>query len=300
MAINWIEWQFWSGKTSLAVHMAHKIAKETAKNMMKKLWKWWAIIISNIKLDDVVIPNYFYFSDDKILEMLRTGNAINDVERSIYWKKINKWGLTQWPRKKFLKIYVFFDESWALMNSQKRLKDNETFAQYLNQCRKNNQDIWIISVEGTENNKILRSKVDRWYYVKSINLPILRDFGIIRRCKKNDDWNIATIKYLGKDETWQYVQKEKPIDEYVWFFYKPFTWKIYDDLHKNIKDEEKYSWIDEELFNMILQKKPELKEAILKDDKFKTLQSKIKKDDKLNNSNDTKPKHSFIQSKISA
>ena len=291
MAIYWIEGQFWSWKTSLAVHLAKKIAVQTAKDIMSKIGKNWSIIITNIKLDKVEIPNYFYFEDNKILEMLRTGNAINDIEREIYWTQKTKGWLTMWPRKKFLKMYIFFDESWALMNSQKRLSNNETFAQYLNQCRKNFTDIYIISVEWNENNKILRSKVDWWYYVNTINFPILRDFWIIRKCKKDKDDNIATIKFLARDQNWDYIQKEKPMDYYVGFFYKPFTWKIYDDLHKNIKDEEKYTWIDSELFNTILEKKPELKEEIKKNPKFKTLLSKIKKYDTNNN---------FVTSKITS
>jgi len=291
MAIYWIEWQFWSWKTSLAVHLAKKIAVQTAKDIMSKIGKSWGIIITNIKLDKVEIPNYFYFEDNKILEMLRTGNAINDIEREIYWTQKTKGWLTIWNRKKFLKMYIFFDESWALMNSQKRLSNNETFAQYLNQCRKNFTDIYVISVEWNENNKILRSKVDWWYYVNTINLPILRDFWIIRKCKKDKDDNIATIKFLARDQNWDYIQKEKPMDYYVGFFYKPFTWKIYDDLHKNIKDEEKYTWIDSELFNSILEKKPELKEELKKNPKFKTLLSKIKKYDTNNN---------FVTSKITS
>ena len=283
MAIYWIEWQFWSWKTSLAVHFAKKIAVQTAKDIMSKIGKNWSIIITNIKLDNVEIPNYFYFEDNKILEMLRTGNAINDIERELYWKQKTKGWLTIWPRKKFLKMYIFFDESWALMNSQKRLSNNETFAQYLNQCRKNFTDIFIISVEWNENNKILRSKVDWWYYVNTINFPILRDFWIIRKCKKDKDDNIATIKFLARDQNWDYVQKEKPMDYYVGFFYKPFTWKIYDDLHKNIKDEEKYTWIDSDLFNTILEKKPELRQEVIKNEKFKILQNKIKKYDTNNN-----------------
>ena len=283
MAIYWIEWQFWSWKTSLAVHFAKKIAVQTAKDIMSKIWKNWSIIITNIKLDNVEIPNYFYFEDNKILEMLRTGNAINDIERELYGKQKTKGWLTIWPRKKFLKMYIFFDESWALMNSQKRLSNNETFAQYLNQCRKNFTDIFIISVEWNENNKILRSKVDWWYYVNTINFPILRDFWIIRKCKKDKDDNIATIKFLARDNNWDYIQKEKPMDYYVGFFYKPFTWRIYDDLHKNIKDEEKYTWIDSDLFNTILDKKPELKQEVIKNEKFKILQNKIKKYDNKHN-----------------
>lgn len=269
MAIYWIEWQFWSWKTSLAVYLSKKIAKDPN-----------AIIITNIKLSKVFFPNSFYFSDEKLLQMLRSTNAINDIEREIFkWQKTKYW-LNKWPRKKFLKVYVLFDESWALLNSQKRLwKENETFAQYLNQCRKNFTDIFIISVEWWENNKILRSKVDWWYYVKTINFPILKDFWIIRKQKKDENWNTATIKYLWKDQNWDYIQKEKPIDYYVDYFYKPFVWPLYDDLHKNIKDPEKYIGIDDELFNEILKKKPEIKKEIRRNRKFDLLKLKIFEND---------------------
>lgn len=269
MAIHWIEWQFWSGKTSLAVYLSKKISKDPN-----------AIIITNIKLSKVFFLNSFYFSDEKLLEMLRTINSVNDIERIIYWWQKTKYWLKNWPRKKFLKFYVLFDESWALLNSQKRLwKENETFAQYLNQCRKLFTDIYIISVEGGENNKILRSKVEWWYYVKTINFPFLKDFWIIRRQKKDENWNVATIKYLWKDQNGDYIQKEKPMDYYVDYFYKPFVWPLYDDLHKNIKDPEKYNWLDKELFNEILKMKPELEKVIFENEKFKILESKIEKND---------------------
>ena len=118
MWIFWIEWQFWSWKTSLASYMAKKKAMETVRAIAKKIdWKN-SIIISNIKFDKQIIPNSYYFEDSKILEMLRTGNAINDIERAIYWKVKTPWWLTKWPRKKFLKMYIFFDESWALKNKR--------------------------------------------------------------------------------------------------------------------------------------------------------------------------------------
>lgn len=98
---------------------------------------------------------------------------------------------------------------------------------------------------------------------------------------------LQLLKYLWKDQNWDYIQKEKPIDEYVDYFYKPFVWALYDDLHKNIKDPEKYIWIDEELFNEILEQKPEIKIEINKNKKFEILKSKIKNNDNQRNLQDS-------------
>jgi len=35
-------------------------------------------------MDKNIIKNYFYFEDDKLLEILRTANAVNDLERLVY------------------------------------------------------------------------------------------------------------------------------------------------------------------------------------------------------------------------
>jgi hypothetical protein len=40
-------------------------------------------------MDKTRIPNYYYFEDDKLLQVLRTCSLVNDVERYLY-TELNK------------------------------------------------------------------------------------------------------------------------------------------------------------------------------------------------------------------
>jgi len=277
MPIYWIEWQFWSWKSSLATYIAREVSLKSAKLIAKNLSKSWNIILSNIKMDKEFFPNYFYFEDDKFLKVLRTCNAINDIERVLYWEKKSKWWLTLWPRKKFTKYYLFFDEVWALANNHLKLENNWVYAEYINQNRKNFEDIYLLTAKWWQTNKTLRQHVDWWYYVTPLSkLPILNDIWLIRRQQKDEDDKVKMQNFIWKDQNWDYVAKQKPIDEFVDFFWKPWIWKYYDDLHKNIKDPEKYIDIDPELLQEIISHKKELLDPLLNNDVFSSLKEQIK------------------------
>jgi hypothetical protein len=62
--------------------------------------------------------NYFYFEDDKFLEVLRTANFLNDLEREVYHTKKENSNLVKWQREKFTKFYIFYDESTAIQNNR--------------------------------------------------------------------------------------------------------------------------------------------------------------------------------------
>jgi len=113
------------------------------------------------------------------------------------------------------------------------------------QNRKNMTDIYIIWADWNQNDKSLRRHVERWFKVKNLpfwlsKLPILKNIWIIERHKKDDEWAIAMEKYMAKDEKGDYIVKQKPIQENIDWFYKPSVWSLYDDLHKNIRDKNKY------------------------------------------------------------
>jgi hypothetical protein len=55
-----------------------------------------------------------YFDDDKFLDILRTINFMNDLERELYFKTISTSNLKQRQRHKFTKFYLFYDESTAI------------------------------------------------------------------------------------------------------------------------------------------------------------------------------------------
>lgn len=232
-------------------------------------------------MDKLNLPNYYYFDDDKFLELLRTANAINDIERYLYTeKKKNWWGLLNYDRKKFTKFYIFFDEAWAIANNQNKLENNNVYAEYINQNRKNFEEIYIITAKWDQTNKTLRRMVDWWYYVKPFaNFPLLKDIWIIRRQQKDDEWKILTYKYIWKDQNWDEILKEKPLDEYFWFFFKPTIWNLYDDLHKNIADNEKYINIDIKLLTQILEAKPRLKNIVKDKEEFNPIKTNLLKNE---------------------
>lgn len=273
--IHWIEWQFWSWKSSLATHIARKVAQITAKGIAKWLSASWNIILSNIKMNEETIGNYFYFEDDKFLEILRTANAINDLERALYWFTKRGNTLTRRKRNKFSRIYIFFDEVGAIMNNRNYKQFNTVISEYINQNRKNFQEIYLITADWQQSDKSLRRFVEWWYYVKPfMNLPILRDIWVVRRMQKDDEWKPAMETYTWKDQNWDYVVKQRPIDEYIEWFWKPWIREYYDDLHKNIRDDEKYIDLDFKLLWKIINQKKELKEA-LSNENFIELNKKI-------------------------
>lgn len=279
--LYWIDGQFWSWKTAMSVYISHKLAIRTAKILAKHL-SWWTIILSNIKMDKEHIPNYFYFDDDKFLEILRSVNLVNDLERILYWKNVSKWWITKWERKKFTNFVLFFDESWAIMNNKKKVDNVETYVEYINQNRKNFEDIYLVSAKWAENFKSLRSKVDWWYYVKPLSkIPILRDIWLIYREQREEDWLTPLMeKFVWKDENWDFIVKERPINEFVDWFWKPNVWRLYDDLHKNIRDPEKYDTIDYWLVKEILEYKVELQEPIKELPQFSWLKNLLPNDKK--------------------
>lgn len=273
--IHWIEWQFWSWKSSLATHVAREVARFTVKSIAKWLSESWNIILSNIKMNEITIPNYFYFEDDKFLEILRTANAINDLERKLYWYKKRGNTLTRRKREKFSRIYIFFDEVWAIMNNRAYKNFNTVISEYINQNRKNFQEIYLITADWQQSDKSLRRFVEWWYYVTPfVNLPILKNIWIVRRMQKDEEWKPALENYVWKDQNWDYILKQKPIDERVDWFWKPWIWEYYDDLHKNIRDPEKYINLDFKLLNKIISRKKELRDVLSHDD-FINLNQKL-------------------------
>lgn len=259
--IYWIEWQFGSWKTSLAAYIARIQALETAKLIAKNIsHQSKSFIISNIKFNEYEIKNYTYFEDDKFLEVLRTINFLNDVERELYYTEIAKSTLKQRQREKFTRFYLFYDESTAIQSARGTVKTIKSWdnsqEEYIMQNRKNFENIYVIWADWNQNDKSLRRHVEWWYRVKPLpwffkKLPYLENIWIIERHKKDDEGNIAMEKYLAKDERWDYITKMKPIQENIDWFYKPLVWRLYDDLHKNIKDPDKYK-INEDILKWFI------------------------------------------------
>lgn len=280
MAIYWIDWQFWSWKTNLALFLANNVIDKNTPHF----------IISNVKIDKNLLKNYYYFNDDTFLDTLRTLNSINDLERLIYSKE-NDWWINIHKREKYTRFYLFFDESWAILNNQTKLENNSVYAEYINQNRKNFEDIFIISVKWWQNNKTIRQMVEWWFYVKPfMNFWFFKWIWIIRKQSRDEDWKVEMINYLWKDQNWDYVNKLKPLDFYYWWFWRPKYWKFYDDLHKNIRDPDKYKKVNKDLFLNIILKNQKLMNLIKENNAFDDLKKYLPfEEDK---------KHNFLTKKI--
>lgn len=258
--IYWIEWQFGSWKTATSTYFAKKIQDTSNKKILKHLSTSWNLILSNIHLDTNYFKNYFYFNDDDLLDILRTINLVNDFERVLYTARQKNSSILKYKRERFSKFYIFFDESGAMMNNRKYKEFDNVFSEYVNQNRKLFTDIYLVSADWEQNEKSFRRFVDRWYYVTPLSkyIPFLKDIWIIRRMKKDSEWKPLLQNYVWKDQNGDYVVKYRPVDEYYDFFYKPFMWTYYDDLHKNIKDPKKYQIKNKDLVYDIIKRKKEL------------------------------------------
>lgn len=62
--------------------------------------------------------------------------------------------------------------------------------------------------------------------------------------------------------------KEKPIDSYETWYWAPSVWKLYDDLHKNIRDPNKYTSIRWDFVRLALKRNRYLGKAIKKKNQF--------------------------------
>lgn len=104
-------------------------------------------------------------------------------------------------------------------------------------------DIYIVTADGGQSDKSLRRFCDWWFYSKPFSTwcPILKDFKVIRRQKRQQDGvTIVEEPYLARDDQGDWVVKKMPIDEFELFYYQPAVFKYYDDLHKNIADPMKH------------------------------------------------------------
>lgn len=265
MTIYWIEGDFWSWKSSTAVYLARKITRKDPN----------AFIISNIKIEESRFKNYCYFEDEKFADTLRALNAFNDIEREEYTQSIAWRTLKRYYRKKFTKMYLLFDESWAVMNNKEHKDEDKRLPEYVNQNRKMFTDIYCITADGDQNAKTLRRFIERYIQPEKIKFPILEDFALVYKVKKDKEWNIVQKQFLAKDDNGDYITKHKPERYFDDFYYKPLVRSLYDDLHKNIRDPDKYKKVNYSLLKNILSKKPKVKSIL---DKSKNEDFKILKD----------------------
>ena len=67
-------------------------------------------IWTNVQVDLQAIPNAIIFPDKDILEVMRTINVLNDMERSMYSKPREGSNIMDHDRNAFTNHVIFFDE----------------------------------------------------------------------------------------------------------------------------------------------------------------------------------------------
>jgi len=227
--ITGIEGQFGSGKTSTAVKIAERAGPR-------------ALVLTNIRVNTQAKPNWLVFGDDELMEMLRFANAVNDGERLAFCKPRNDAPFPYYARGKFTHILILLDEAGASMNNRAWKDFDVAMVEYVNQNRKMRTDIFLVTADGQQVESSLRRFVEQWYYAKPL-LPFgfFKDVKLVRCMIKDSEGKPKMLSYLGRDANGDWVVKEKPQDFFVFWYWQPTTWRLYDDWHKNIKDPEKYS-----------------------------------------------------------
>ena len=142
--------------------------------------------------------------------------------------------------------FIFFDEVWILMNSSAYKNFDTELLDFLLQVRKLNLSIFFWYQKYTDFLAKLRKHIDLNIYFKPLlNISLLKPYTWAYRMNYFDfeTWKVLTESYIAKDEQWDYIQKERPLDfHYQWMFWKPSRWKIYDDLFINAKIDFKDIW----------------------------------------------------------
>ncbi len=235
--IYWIEWLYGSGKTSYATYLM--------MNEFKHHTIW-----TNIQVDQKTIPNAIIFPDRDILEVMRTINILNDLERWKYSIQREWSNIMDHDRSSFSNHVIFFDEWSSHINARDWKASQTALFQYLDQERKLFLDIYIMTPSSQTIDISYRRMIQSWITLEQFaSLPILRNIRTARAIYKDVNGNPLTETFLDKDEMWTPIMKQRPIIESMGWFYAPKYWKHYDDLHKNISDDFRPDWFYKSIVN---------------------------------------------------
>lgn len=227
MAVFSVKWPFWTGKSSFGSYVA-----KCNPN---------AHIRSNIPMNTYQVKNYHFFEDDAFLEVFRTINLLNDIERVEAWYEVPNNSLVRRHRHLFSNNIIIFDEIWSIRNNHNWKNVEAVESEYINTERKNFTDIYLVWADTEQADKSLRRFAWCQFYVSPLwDFPMFRDFKVVRMQYVDKDWNVKMERYLWRDSEWYEVVKDRPMDYYYDWFYQPLVRSYYDDLYKNIRDPDKY------------------------------------------------------------
>lgn len=224
--LYWICGEFGSWKTLLSAYKINQIYEESKKNPQKKY-----LILSNIKM--LTLQNtdnfeYIHFYDNDFKNALVTAWITNINDR-----------INNVDRDKRTQNYIFMDEVGILMNASTYRDFDWSRLDFLLQCRKLNLCVVFWYQNYTDFLAKLRKNITINIYFKPfLNLKFLTPYIWSYRITKFDfeTWKIENEKYIAKDEKGDRITKEKPKDyHYMWMFWKPKYYWLYDDLYINSK-----------------------------------------------------------------
>lgn len=224
-----VDWPFGSWKTLIMARRIEKLRKD-----------YWNIIFTNIlmtnKSDNVFIftdvidlwtdakwKNLFKYT---VLDILQFIGKMDNIQRS---KSIN--------RNDRVNYYIFIDEWGIVFNQHNWQSFPFQFYDYLLQVRKINVHL-IFWVQKFKNLSLqFREHVDSVFYFRSfLRMRYFQNkFWTIRKKFVDTDGNTCFYQYEWKDESWDWVTKEKPEDYHFEWIHKPSWYYSYDDLYLNKK-----------------------------------------------------------------
>lgn len=141
-------------------------------------------------MDTVNIPNVYQFDGnyETLLDVFRTVNLVNDLERFAFSSPRENSSIRYHPRSDYTRFVIFFDESTSNMNANDWKSFDSVITQYLHQNRKLFLDFYLAGADGSGNASVFRKQIEYWYYMKPFSdFLFLRDFKVCRRQKREDD-----------------------------------------------------------------------------------------------------------------
>jgi len=225
-----IEWEFGSGKTGYAVWLCNKLQ-----------WKH-VNIYSNIKLTSRIKNTHF--SDPFDLEsIIGKIEKLHLSERAKFSHLNDRTWIVYHEREKYTQTLLVIDEAGLLFNNRMFKDFDKDFPTFINQCRKYQVDIVLVSADGNQIDLNFRRYVSKWYQLTKIPyigwLPVFQWFRVVKWVYKDNNWDILYKKIV----KWDGTEYRVPQIFFKGLVFIAKTWKMYDDLHINkpIKKEEKES-----------------------------------------------------------
>lgn len=249
--LYWIWWPFGAWKTSYAVSAMLWLYKKPKTIILTNIRvKWDLYNAPNVYFfDDFVKPNNSNKQEHWLLHIFRFAEQLyrqqrpyNTTPKDLYNKDDHP-VLTNYSKR--INLYIFLDETWIILSQHDRDKIPKELKDYLFQVRKYNVRLFLIAQKYKMTAKILREHQEYVYAITDpYGSPLLWQFVKAVRKQVIDEETMAIeLKPVLKKTWWlfstTYETQYIPQDKFYRFFYPRKTYKHYDTLYLNKKNQ---SW----------------------------------------------------------